>query len=364
MPSSLWPGRRVFLTGHTGFKGGWLAVWLEQRGATVFGYGLAPEEHSFYNAARLAGRYAETVADLRDLAAVQRAMAAADPHIVVHMAAQPLVRASFSDPVGTFATNVLGTVHLLEAARQCTNLLGIVAITTDKVYRNQERLGGYSEADPLGGHDPYSASKAGAEHACDAYRASFFAGGRPLLATARAGNVIGGGDWSTDRLVPDLVRAFGAGTPARIRAPNSVRPWQHVLEPLAGYLTLAERMLEGDRSVADSWNFGPWPDTSYRVAEVADLLVGAWGAAARWEQDGRVHPDETKLLSVDPAKAHERLGWRPLLAIEESVRLTVDWYRAVGAGADALALTQVQIARYEELMAAPATAGRRRRTGA
>ena len=361
MNRAVWRGLRVFLTGHTGFKGGWLAVWLERLGAVVTGYSLAPTPDSFYRTARLAGRYAETFADIRDLDAVRRAVETCDPHVIFYMAAQPPVRASFADPIGTFSTNVMGTAHVLEAARERANLAAVVVITTDKVYRKTEVPHGHTEDDALGGHDPYSASKACAEHVCDAYRASFFgAGAHCLIASVRAGNVIGGGDWAVDRLGPDLVRAVRSGARARIRAPRSIRPWQHVLEPLSGYLRVAERLLEGDRGVAEAWNFGPTPDSHYPVSAVADLIVQQWGAGARWDDDSAAHPPETIAPILNPTKAKKRLGWTPHLELEAAVRLTVDWYRAAEAGGDALAVTLAQIRHYESLLAASRLSAARR----
>ena len=348
--AGVWQGKRVFLTGHTGFKGGWLALWLERLGAQVSGYSLPASKESFYHAVGLSGRCAETLADVRDLPAVRSAMAAADPQVIFHLAAQPIVRASYADPVGTFSTNVMGTAHVLESARDCKNVEAAVVITTDKVYRNEETSRGYSERDALGGHDPYSSSKACAEHVCEAYRLSFFCGdSAPLVATARAGNVIGGGDWASDRLVPDLMRSIRAGTATKIRAPDSVRPWQHVLEPLAGYLLLAERLLAGERRLADSWNFGPWPTDIHRVGEVADLVTELWGSGACWEPVGGLHPAETKQLALDPTKAATELGWGPRFTLEHSVRLTVDWYKAWERDGDLLALTFSQIESYGKI---------------
>ena len=350
--TAAWAGRRVFLTGHTGFKGGWLSVWLRELGAKVTGYSLAPEPHSFCATAGVSGLFPETIGDIRDLDALQRAMVAADPEVVFHLAAQPLVRASYQDPVGTFATNVMGTVHILEAARRCAALRVIVAITTDKVYRNEESRRGYTENDALGGSDPYSGSKSSAEHVCAVYRSSFFADAQaPLLATARAGNVIGGGDWSADRLIPDMVRAIDSGTATMIRSPLSVRPWQHVLDPLSGYLRLAERLLDNERRLASGWNFGPAPEAVHTVAEVADRFCAAWGPEARWQLDGAGHPPETKVLVLDPGKAERELGWRQHLSLAESLSLTAEWYRAQRAGRDLLALTLEQIGGYRARVA-------------
>jgi len=339
-----WTNKRVFLTGHTGFKGGWLSIWLTALGAKVTGFSLPALSPSFYQAADLAGQYPETFADIRDLEAVKNSMTAADPEVIIHMAAQPLVRASYADPIETYDTNVMGTAHVLEAARSCRNLRAILVITTDKVYRNDENPAGYREEDPLGGDDPYSASKACAEFVSASYRASFFSeAGKPLIATARAGNVIGGGDWGGDRLVPDMVRALEANEPAQIRAPNSVRPWQHVLDPLWGYLQLAEQLMAGNNARVGAWNFGPRPSDFQSVAALAGKFVDHWGPGASWQSDDEPHPKETNILALDPTKAMAELGWRPRLNLDDSVRLTVEWHKQHQAGADGLALSLSQI---------------------
>lgn len=339
-----WTNKRVFLTGHTGFKGGWLSIWLTALGAKVTGFSLPALSPSFYQAADLAGQYPETFADIRDLEAVKNSMTAADPEVIIHMAAQPLVRASYADPIETYGTNVMGTAHVLEAARSCRNLRAILVITTDKVYRNDENPAGYREEDPLGGDDPYSASKACAEFVSASYRASFFSeAGKPLIATARAGNVIGGGDWGGDRLVPDMVRALEANEPAQIRAPNSVRPWQHVLDPLWGYLQLAEQLMAGNNARVGAWNFGPRPSDFQSVAALAEKFADHWGPGASWQSDDEPHPKETNILALDPTKAMAELGWRPRLNLDDSVRLTVEWHKQHQAGADGLALSLSQI---------------------
>jgi CDP-glucose 4,6-dehydratase len=339
-----WTNKRVFLTGHTGFKGGWLSIWLTALGAKVTGFSLPALSPSFYQAADLAGQYPETFADIRDLEAVKNSMTAADPEVIIHMAAQPLVRASYADPIETYGTNVMGTAHVLEAARSCRNLRAILVITTDKVYRNDENPAGYREEDPLGGDDPYSASKACAEFVSASYRASFFSeAGKPLIATARAGNVIGGGDWGGDRLVPDMVRALEANEPAQIRAPNSVRPWQHVLDPLWGYLQLAEQLMAGNNARVGAWNFGPRPSDFQSVAALGGKFVDHWGPGASWQSDDEPHPKETNILALDPTKAMAELGWRPRLNLDDSVRLTVEWHKQHQAGADGLALSLSQI---------------------
>ena len=343
-----WANKRVFLTGHTGFKGGWLSIWLNALGAKVTGFSLPPNTQSLYQAAGLAGQFPETLADLRDLDTVKNSMVAADPEIVIHMAAQPLVRASYAEPIETFSTNVMGTANVLEAARSCKNLSAILVITTDKVYRNDETPSGYGEDDPLGGNDPYSASKAGAELVTGSYRSSFFSEpNAPLIATARAGNIIGGGDWGEDRLVPDMIRALAAGQPVQIRAPNSVRPWQHVLDPLQGYLQLTEKLMAGNAAFAGSWNFGPQPSEFQSVGALVAKFADNWGPGATWQADDGQHVKETKILSLDPTKAITKLSWKPALSLDESVRLTVEWHKQHQHGADVLAVSLAQIEAYQ-----------------
>ncbi len=347
----VWRGRRVLLTGHTGFKGSWLALWLEAMGARVHGLALAPATTpALFDVAQVArGLASHALVDLRHEAAVRQAVLAADPEVILHLAAQPLVRASYRVPVETFATNVLGTAHVLEAARACASLRAVVVITTDKVYENLERTRGYAEDDRLGGHDPYSASKAAAELVVSSYRQSFLAERGVGLATARAGNVIGGGDWAEDRLVPDLVRAFARGEPVRIRRPDAVRPWQHVVEPLAGYLALAEHLAADPASWAEAWNFGP-PDADARpVRWIVERVAAAWGEGARWELEPGDHPHETTFLALDASKAVSRLGWRPRLDLATALDWTTRWYRAHHRGEDVRALALAQIADYEAL---------------
>jgi len=343
----MWQGRRVLVTGHTGFKGGWLSLWLAARGALVHGFALdPPTDPSFHAACRLAAHLADDRrGDLRDQAALAGCLADVEPEVVFHLAAQPLVRRSYREPLDTFDVNVLGTVRLLEAVRSCGSVRAVVVITTDKVYDNREWDWPYRETEPLGGADPYSASKACAELVCESYRRSFLAAAGIRLATARAGNVIGGGDWAADRLVPDFLRAAAAGEPLAIRAPGAVRPWQHVLEPLSGYLLLAERLLESDRD-AEAWNFGPAEDDARPVGWIVEHLCGLLPAAS-WRRDGADHPHEAGILRLDSTKARRRLGWRPRWGLEEALGRTLDWHRAWQAGADMAAVSLAQIEAFE-----------------
>lgn len=350
--ASQWRGRSVLVTGHTGFKGAWLALWLTRLGARVHGFALdPPTSPSLFDAARVASALdSDTRADLADLPALQAAFARARPDVVFHLAAQSLVRESYADPLATFATNVMGTAHVLEAARGIPGVRAIVVVTTDKVYKNREERHAYGERDPLGGHDPYSASKAAAEIVAASYRSSFFGGHGargPRLATARAGNVIGGGDWAKDRLVPDALRCFAGGEPLRLRFPAAVRPWQHVLEPLSGYLRLAEALLgpDGDRFAA-AWNFGPAERDMASVGDVAATIAALWGEGARVEQSTEVHPHEAGLLMLDSRRAHEVLAWRPRWSLEQALASTVAWQRHWHAGADMQATTRAQIDTY------------------
>lgn len=350
-----WRGRSVFLTGHTGFKGGWLGLWLAGLGAQVRGYALdPPTDPNLFTVAEI-GRAVEDIrGDVLDRPRLEASMLEFAPEVVFHLAAQPLVRRSYADPLGTYATNVLGTAHVLEAVRKTPAVRAVVCVTTDKCYENREWDRPYRETDPLGGHDPYSSSKACAEIVCAAYRSSFFSveghgEHRAALATARAGNVIGGGDWSEDRLIPDLIRGFESGTPVRIRRPDAIRPWQHVLEPARGYIALAEHLLAGDDHAAEAFNFGPDPDDAWPVSRIADHLRTAWGPGAAWVRDSDRGVHEAGLLRLDSSKAHTSLGWKPRLNIEMALEWTIDWYRARIAGENMLAFTRKQIADYEKL---------------
>ena len=350
--STFWRDRRVLVTGHTGFKGAWLSLWLSRLGARVTGLALAPETSpSLFTLAGLAGRVDSRLGDIRSRAIVDAVVAESQPEVVFHLAAQALVRRSYTDPVATYETNVMGTAHVLEAARHAEALRAVVVVTSDKCYENREWWWPYREDDALGGHDPYSSSKGCAELVTAAWRRSYFGGpASPAgVASARAGNVIGGGDWAEDRLVPDCVRAFATGTPVVIRRPAAVRPWQHVLEPLLGYVLLAERLAESPATFAEAWNLGPSVDDAQPVSWVVDRLVQFWGGSARWEHDAGEQPHEAALLQVDASKARARLGWTPRLRLEQGVRWTVDWYRRQQAGEDAAALTLEQIARFESL---------------
>lgn len=338
---SLWQGRRVLVTGHTGFKGGWLSLWLHQMGADVTGLSLAPPtEPSFFEQTRLRDLVHHIEGDIRDFHTVQSAVAAARPELVFHLAAQPLVRYSYEYPVETYATNVMGTVHVLEACRHVEGVQAAVCVTTDKCYENREQLWPYRECDPMGGHDPYSSSKGAAELAISAYRRSYPAG--PAIASVRAGNVIGGGDWARDRLVPDLIRALLSGKRPMIRNPDSIRPWQHVLDALSGYLLVAERLMEGDEAAAAAWNFGPSEDDAQPVRWVVEQMLANWGAEG-WDQPNQPQPHEANLLKLDCSKARSELGWRPALSLESALAKVVEWHSAVHNGDDARAVSISQI---------------------
>jgi CDP-glucose 4,6-dehydratase len=344
---NFWHGKRVLVTGHTGFKGSWLTLWLSSMGAEVSGYALAPPTTpSVFTELGLAHGIGSVVADVRDAQRLKDALVAAEPDIVLHLAAQPLVRHSYADPVGTYATNVLGTVHLLEAVRGCPGVRVVVNVTSDKSYENREWEWGYRETDPMGGHDPYSSSKGCSELITAAYRSSFFRDGATALASARAGNVIGGGDWAEDRLVPDILRAFAGGAKAEIRNPDAIRPWQHILEPLSGYLALAERLWHDGAAYAEAWNFGPFDADARRVSWIADALAREWGDDAAWVADERQHPHEATYLKLDISKAQQRLGWRPRWSLEEALGRVVAWHRAWLAGDDVRALSLQQIDDY------------------
>ncbi|HEV7691070.1 MAG TPA: CDP-glucose 4,6-dehydratase, partial [Hyphomonadaceae bacterium] len=339
-----WRDRRVFLTGHTGFKGAWTSLLLRRLGARVYGYALPPtHQSSLFVAAHIADDIKQRFADIRDLSALRAALSEAEPDIIIHMAAQALVRPSYAEPVETFATNVMGTVHVLEAARHLASVKAILIVTSDKCYENNGGQAAFREGDRLGGTDPYSNSKACAELVTQSYRQSFFAEpGSARIATARAGNVFGGGDWARDRLVPDAMQAFLDGEALRIRNPDSVRPWQHALDPVLGYLTLVERLVN-DESFIGGWNFGPDAASEVPVRTIVDHLVDLWGDGARWVADRGPHPHEAAYLRLDCEKARTRLNWTPRLDLAQGLALTVNWYKALQKGQDLRQLSLEQI---------------------
>lgn len=347
MNQSFWKDKTVFLTGHTGFKGGWIAHWLCELGASVCGYSLEPPtQPNFFNETQLAKRLtASTFGDIRDLASLTSALKKAKPEVIFHMAAQPLVRESYSTPVETFSANVMGTVNLLEAARQVGTVTAIVNITTDKCYENKEWLWPYRENDRLGGHDPYSASKACAEIAAAAYRASFLADDHIQLASVRAGNVIGGGDWATDRLIPDFLRALEARETLCIRSPDAIRPWQHVLEPLSGYLLLAEKLYTKGSAFAEAWNFGPKDDDTRPVSWIVDQLCRSI-PGAKWQTESSQPLHEAGLLKLDSSKAKTKLGWASRWSLETALNKTLEWHQAWRNKADMAEITSEQIQAY------------------
>lgn len=348
MNRGFWQGKRVFLTGHTGFKGGWLTLWLADMGAEVHGYALsAPTEPNFFTVCKLQARLKSSViADIRDAAALTQAMQAAQPHIVLHLAAQPLVRYSYTAPVETYAVNVMGTVNLLEAIRQTASVRAVVNVTTDKCYENREWVWPYRENEAMGGFDPYSSSKGCSELLTAAYRRSFLEPAGICLASARAGNVIGGGDWAADRLIPDFLRALDAGQILTIRSPNAIRPWQHVLEPLAGYLTLAERLYTEGRDFAEAWNFGPEEADARPVRWIVQHLCSLVPDSA-WQCDAAPQPHEANHLKLDSSKAKVKLGWHPRWHLQTALSHTLAWHQAWRRGADMAATSLAQIREYE-----------------
>ncbi|MBF0454394.1 MAG: CDP-glucose 4,6-dehydratase [Magnetococcales bacterium] len=352
MNPEFWRNKRVFITGHTGFKGGWLALWLMEYGAHVVGYALAPPTTpSFFKAANLQEGLLSHEADVGDGEALRSALMEQAPDIVFHLAAQPLVRRSYRDPVETYRTNVMGTVNLLEAVRQVESVRVVISVTSDKCYENREWLWGYRESDPMGGHDPYSSSKGCAELITSAYRHSFFqlAGqnrSTVALASVRAGNVIGGGDWAEDRLIPDIIHGFEEGRPVEIRNPNAIRPWQHVLEPLSGYLLLAEKLWEDGITYAGGWNFGPREEDAIPVGKIVESMVKLWGTGAEWQVQSGDHPHEAHYLKLDCSKARSLIGWQTRWDIQQGLLATISWHRAFTDGADMRAFSVAQINHY------------------
>ena len=352
-PTNFWQDKKVFLTGHTGFKGSWLSLWLQHLGTELTGYALdPPTDPSLFVKADVAAGMRSVIGDLRDASRLAEAMHTAQPEVVFHLAAQPLVRHSYVDPVGTYETNVLGTIHLLEAVRKAPSVRAVVVITTDKCYENKEWIWPYRETDPLGGYDPYSSSKACAEIVTSSWRDSFFnptdyAQHKVAIASARAGNVIGGGDWASDRLIADIVRAFSVGKTLEIRNPAATRPWQHVLEPLRGYLTLGERLYsDGGSNYASAWNFGPQYTDARPVEWIVRYLSEKWGSGAEWKLESKPQVHEAQMLKLDWSKAHASLGWQPVLSLPEALEYTIAWYQKELAGGSARELCTGQIGDY------------------
>lgn len=349
---SFWAGKEVLLTGHTGFKGSWLALWLQTMGAKVIGYALPPPTNpSIFVAANVVKGMTSLEGDVRDFPALAKVFEKYQPEIVIHMAAQSLVRHSYNNPIETYATNVMGTVHLLEAARMAGGVRAIINVTSDKCYENSEWVWGYRENEAMGGHDPYSSSKGCAELVTAAYRNSYFNPGniaehQVALASVRAGNVIGGGDWAADRLIPDIMRAIVQGKPVHIRNPHAIRPWQHVLEPLSGYLMLAERLCKEGAAFSEAWNFGPNDEDAKPVSWIAERLTRIWGAGASWVLHGGDHPHEAHHLKLDCSKAKSRLDWQPRWHLEETLGAIVEWHHAHQRGKDMREATLQQIAKY------------------
>lgn len=348
MNSEFWRGKKVFVTGHTGFKGSWLSLWLQQLGAEVTGYALeAPTSPSLFVEAKVAMGMQSIVGDVRDANALSGALAATKPDVVIHMAAQPLVRYSYLNPVETYSTNLMGTIHLLEAVRQSNSIKVVVNVTTDKCYENREWVWGYREHEPMGGYDPYSCSKGCSELVSSSYGRSFFQGTGIALATARAGNVIGGGDWAKDRLIPDILRSLENGNSVRIRNPGAIRPWQHVLDPLSGYLLLAEKLYsKGADGWADAWNFGPLDDDVRSVRWIVEYMINMWGSNNSWLQDQGEQPHEASYLKLDISKAKSILGWHPSWRLDTALKNVVTWHKHWSEGGNVQSMCINQINAY------------------
>jgi CDP-glucose 4,6-dehydratase len=353
MNRQFWQGKRVFLTGHTGFKGSWLSLWLKDAGADLTGYALRPPTNpSLFDVAGVALGMRSIIGDIRDAEVLEQAVRSAKPEIIIHMAAQPLVRYSYQAPVETYATNVMGTVHLLDAIRRAETVRAVVNVTSDKCYANMEWPWGYRENDPMGGYDPYSSSKGCAELVTAAFRNSYFNAADytthyVAIASARAGNVIGGGDWAMDRIIPDVLRAIEAGNPVKLRSPKATRPWQHVLEPLCGYLTLAEKLYSDGPAYADGWNFGPTDEDVQSVQHIIEKLTSSWGGNARWCLDEHPLVHEAKILKLDCSKARLALQWSPRWRLNETINKITEWHKAYLAGDNMAAITLRQIHDYE-----------------
>ncbi|HEX8979460.1 MAG TPA: CDP-glucose 4,6-dehydratase [Parasulfuritortus sp.] len=352
MNPAFWSGRRVLMTGHTGFKGGWLSLWLQSMGAELVGFSLQPPTNpSLFEVAEVGKGMTSLIGDIRDLSHLRAVFAEYRPEIVIHMAAQPLVRYSYSEPVETYSTNVMGTVNILEAVRTTDSVRAVVNVTSDKCYENREWIWGYRENEPMGGYDPYSSSKGCAELVTAAYRRSYFSSTHHgeqgvALASVRAGNVIGGGDWAEDRLIPDILRAIEQGKPVNIRNPHAIRPWQHVLEPLAGYLMLAEKLYEEAAAYDEGWNFGANDEDAKPVQWIVEKLTQSWGEGASWALDGGQHPHEAHYLKLDCSKSKSRLGWQPRWNLEQALKAIIEWHQAYLRGSDMRELTLRQISEY------------------
>lgn len=352
MNPDFWRGKKVFVTGHSGFKGSWLSLWLHEMGAIVKGYSLpAPTTPSLYEEAQIGGCVESEEGDIRNFEQLRKSISLFQPEIVFHMAAQPLVRLSYDDPIGTYSTNVMGTVHLLEAVKQVGGIKAVVNITSDKCYENREWVWGYREEEAMGGYDPYSNSKGCAELVASSYRQSFFNEDKYedhgcALASVRAGNVIGGGDWADDRLIPDMLKAFSNGDAVEIRSPHAIRPWQHVLEPLSGYITIAEHLYENGTEYAEGWNFGPREDDAKPVQWIVENLVHQWGKGASWYLSEGEHPHEAHYLKLDCSKARMRLNWQPVWGLEETLNRIVVWQKAWLNGEDIKQHTLNEIKEY------------------
>lgn len=354
MNHDFWKGKKVLITGNTGFKGSWLSLWLQALGAQVFGFALPPITNpNLYESASIAKVITNTFGDVRNFENLFQVIKEAEPEIVFHLASQPIVRESYTDPVGTFSTNVMGTVHLLEAARTSSSITSIVVVTSDKCYENTNKTQGYSESEPLGGHDPYSNSKACAELIANAYRRSFFSSNDgvqlPNVATVRAGNVIGGGDRSQDRIIPDIIRALTNQKPLRIRNPHAIRPWQHVLDCLHGYLTVAEQLSADGKASAEAWNFGPIDNMFKPVSWLVQRASEMWGSSLELPKELSPQPYEDQKLTLDCSKAVTRLGWRPKLSLEKSLEWTIEWEKEFHKKKDACQLSLSQISNFQQL---------------
>jgi CDP-glucose 4,6-dehydratase len=354
MNPEFWRGKRVFITGHTGFKGSWLSLWLQRLGVDLTGYALVPPTNpSLFDVANVESGMHSVIADIRDSATLTKAMQEAEPDIVIHMAAQPLVRYSYQAPVETYATNVMGTVHLLEAIRQTNCVRAVVNVTSDKCYENKEWPWGYRENEYMGGYDPYSNSKGCAELVTAAYRNSFFNPAKHhehgvAIGSGRAGNVIGGGDWAVDRLIPDILRAIEIGQAVNIRSPRAIRPWQHVLEPLSGYLTLAEKLFTDGPECGEGWNFGPADEDAKPVQWIVEQLATQWGDGAQWKLDNKPQPHEAHFLKLDCSKAKARLNWQPRWPLSTALANIVSWHKAWLDGSNMQSITLNQITQYEK----------------